>query len=377
MVGLFLFNYQHCSSVCRNKRHCRPWLLTFLLETLSLPGSTDFSYIEVQPLTLIQTAYPATFHNMSDRDLRPPVPFRPDESQLHRMPRFKGNFVPRYLLRLYSPKTAGTTCLSHVIPPSVSSTSPQDSDDIFSLPEDEAAKRLNAHLRWWRTHEGTCNFMSWTTSLLFVLQYGLYRHRSEGSDLSDINLMILDTHEFSPKTFIKDMEIVEFFAPPSSGRPKPSVQKLESFRQLRRLRDCQYYFGEYLSQGDLDLTGRCVQVSLRTLLDLDLFRLMPELANEEHWGKWADAVLRVREPLKERKHLETTHDEVHKAITIAKSAFGGPWAIPVAAMLLSMKPRMTDDNIVIDGFKSMFSCGLSLYRIQITLQRLIAFSGRA
>ncbi|KUI57422.1 hypothetical protein VP1G_04694 [Cytospora mali] len=285
-------------------------------------------------------------------DIRAHLPFRPNISQLEHMPLLKANSVPRYLFRLYSPNTVGTTCTSYLTPPSANSLEPNHSKDVFSLPPDAAAWNINHHLRWWPDHEDTCNFMSWSSSLLFLLQYALFRHTSQrdSSGFQNIHLMIIDTRKFPPRTFVKDMEIISIFAPSSR---EYTDQNLQRFFNLRSRPD--YRFGEYLSQGDLKLTDKAVETSFEKLLCLGLFELVPEMGNRDNWTSWVKPVLKIRQAFHEPTHPDATQTEVRKAIVIAEGAFGEPWTIPISIMLLALKPRKTDDRVITEGFKAMFS----------------------
>jgi hypothetical protein len=55
--------------------------------------------------------------------------------------------------------------------------------------------------------------MSWTSSLLFAIQNGLYgnnqRNVYAGCDLRDLYILVVDTREVPVGTFICDMELVE------------------------------------------------------------------------------------------------------------------------------------------------------------------------
>ena len=121
------------------------------------------------------------------------LPFQPNPFQLNGMPLFERNDVPSYLFRVYGPNTAGETTGSHIIP-LASSCDQEKRQDIFRLQPSEAARRLNEHMRWWRFHELECNLMSWTGSLLFALQYGLYRHHTDHNEPSSISKPECHTH---------------------------------------------------------------------------------------------------------------------------------------------------------------------------------------
>jgi hypothetical protein len=51
----------------------------------------------------------------------------------------------------------------------------------------------------------------------------------------------------------------------------------------------------------------------------------------------------------------TTPGEVRKAVQLARDGFGGRWTFPVAAMLLALKPRANNDQVIIEGFEAEFS----------------------
>ncbi|KAL2143404.1 hypothetical protein VTI28DRAFT_10458 [Corynascus sepedonium] len=42
---------------------------------------------------------------------------------------------------------------------------------------------------------------------------------------------------------------------------------------------------------------------------------------------------------------------------MAQACYGSRWALPVAAMLLSLKPRKHNDSVILGGFRSMFDDG--------------------
>ena len=282
------------------------------------------------------------------------VPFQPDPSQLDQMPLFGQNDVPRYLFRVYSPSTAGQTTDSYVTPPASTCGRAEKTRDIFRLPPAEAAIRLNEHLRWWPSHESKCNLMSWTSSLLFALQYGLYRHNTDHDkpELSEISLLILDTRRFPIGTFIKDMEIMEVFAQYTDFN---QTKDLDDFFQFRKS-DRGYYFGEYLTQGRINIRRRCIVTNMQRLIDAGLFELRPELKDNSRWGEWANRVVDLRKLFKASQDTPTaTHTEVRKAITVAGACFGNGWDIPVAIMLLALKRRQTKDPVIINGFAAMFA----------------------
>jgi hypothetical protein len=282
-----------------------------------------------------------------------PVPealtFQPTSSQQGVSKSFDN--IPRYLFRLYAPNTAGTTSISNVTSPAWNCGKIEKKRDIFRLPSNEAADLLCKHLNWDTPHQSECNLMSWTSSLLFAVHYAVYRHGHDRQnfdhpELSKIFLLVADTRGFPKGTFVKDLKVIEAFKDYSTG-----------LNQMHKLRaTSQYYFGEYLTQGHLDIKERCSQTSIQQMIDLGLFDLYPGLGDKKYWDKWAKSVVAQRSVFQEpRSDAPTEHSDVRKAITIAQGCFGDRWALPVAAMLLSLKPRQQDDPAILNGFRAMFT----------------------
>ncbi|KAL4758347.1 uncharacterized protein BDW70DRAFT_142007 [Aspergillus foveolatus] len=285
--------------------------------------------------------------------------FDPSEIVRPHTPLFNDNFTPRYLYRLVAPQSAGITNTSSVVPPMVHGYS----KDIFQLPAPKAANLLLNHLLWQRGHEDGCNLMSWTSSLLFALQYALYRHRKDGDDLRHIHLIILDTTLFPAGTFIQDMEIMRAFQ-----AADPRLQKFVEFRES------EYYFGEYLTQGRLAIQNRCACTSVQKMIDFGLFGLQPALADKTQWQWWPKRVLFFREQFESGQCVPTTDGDVETAVEMARQCFGGHWTVPGAIMLLALRPRKKDDAVILQGLKARFSLaeirGAGLHRVKIDARRL-------
>ncbi|KAL4900132.1 hypothetical protein BDW74DRAFT_104352 [Aspergillus multicolor] len=274
-------------------------------------------------------------------------------------PLFNENFTPQYLYRLVAPQSAGTTTSSTVVPPLIEG----NAKDIFDLPAPKAANLLLNHLLWQRGHETGCNLMSWTSSLLFALQYALYRYRKDGDDLRHIQLIILDTTLFPAGTFIQDMEIMRAF--------QGSDRRLQKFVEFR---ETEYYFGEYLTQGRLAIQNRCVCTSVQSMIELGLFNLQPALSDETQWQWWPKRVLVFREQFENNIRVPTTEHDVQVAVDIARQCFGGQWVVPGALMLLALQPRKRDDAVILQGLKARFSVSdirrAGLDRVNIDVRRL-------
>lgn len=254
--------------------------------------------------------------------------------------------VPTYLFRLHAPRTVGTTTTTVVASPA-SDIGGNATRSLFELPPKRAADSLNAHLWWDKDHEKRCNLMSWSSSLLFLLQYGLYRRRTDFDkpSLSNIYILVLDTSDFPCGTFIKDLDAIDAFVGYADGLDK-----------IRDWRLSDMYFGEYFSQGSLNVKGRCHQASMQQFLNLGLFTLCPPLKDRDQWDAWVRPVMVIRGDFRGTDSpTDTEKGVIRTAITMAEACFGGPWTLPMAAMLLSLQPRRHDDEAILNAFRSMFT----------------------
>ncbi|MBE3047146.1 hypothetical protein IMZ48_32410 [Candidatus Bathyarchaeota archaeon] len=286
----------------------------------------------------------------------------PTAEQQASMPEFRMGNTPRYLFRIHAPPSAGTTTTSYVIPPASGCDDPGLRADIFSLPPVRAAELLHNHSIWLPSHEDECNFTSWTSSLLFALQYGFYRHRGDTmkirSQLSKISLMVIDTRGLPAGTFVKDVEIMRAITSDLSAGEGDDLRQFLDFRENPR-RSGRYYFGEYLSQGDLGLEGRCAQTSMTKLKRFRLFDLQPGFEDQEGWTLWAKRVIALRKPFEQLGLFSdvppTDRRQIRRAIVLASACFGDRFAVPVAAMLLALQPRKGGDPDIIQGFAAIFT----------------------
>ncbi|RHZ59205.1 hypothetical protein CDV55_101346 [Aspergillus turcosus] len=275
------------------------------------------------------------------------VPFNPNPILQANMRRFAKESRPRYLFRVHAPLSAGESSAYSVRSPAALYDLPEQTDDLFALARFNASQSLKNHLEC--NCVGSCNLMSWTTSLLFALQYGLHRHRTDRPRpaIEEVFLLMIDTRDFPERTFIKDLEAVNAF----DTHEMQHMRHWDDYLALRRYD----YFGEYLSQGALDIQGRCVEVSFQTLIDLGLFELFPPLAAEAEWERWARRVIELRQPFYRQEITKATADEVRTAVQLARNGFGGRWTFPVAAMLLAFKPRANNDQAILEGFEAEFA----------------------
>ncbi|KAF5668350.1 hypothetical protein FHETE_5286 [Fusarium heterosporum] len=195
---------------------------------------------------------------------------------------FSFDQTPTYLFRVYDPASPGITSTEEVTSQAMHDRYKQaesDVTDLLSLPPGDAAKRLSHHLSWVYYHEKHCNLMSWSSSLLFVLQYGLFRHvKVKQTPLSEIQLIMIDTREFPKQTFLRDLDAIQYFLPYSTGEAvtQPGGRWLD-LEALKKKREADMYFGEYLTQGRLDIRGKYQELNVSNIKYDPMSEKMAEL----------------------------------------------------------------------------------------------------
>ncbi|KAL8719362.1 MAG: hypothetical protein Q9225_003619 [Loekoesia sp. 1 TL-2023] len=260
--------------------------------------------------------------------------------------------IPRYLFRITTPDSDATTDRHWVKSKAARYRRTNSTKDIFESypnsaldPSSTVAKMLNKHLRWSGRHPDADNFVSWTSSLLFALQYMFYRHMKDGSDLAKIYLCIIDTLSFPKGIFLRDMDLIRAYS--------AYDEDLKSFEDLRRRKHGYltgfYYFGEYLSQGALKIEGQCQLVSSQAIVDNGLYSLRSDIPMEG----FANAIVQLREVF-----YQTTDEpqpfkkeELKAAIDIAK-LFEPRWSLPMLANLLGLLPRKANMQMILQAFKA-------------------------
>ncbi|KAJ0153817.1 Acyl-coenzyme A thioesterase 8 [Fusarium oxysporum f. sp. albedinis] len=271
---------------------------------------------------------------------------------------FSFDKTPTYLFRLHFPGSNGyrsSDCVESPASPNHLSTkhnwgSPCGTD-LLQLSSLKAAARLKAHLKWHCCYPGRspCNLMSWSSSLLFLLQYGFYRHQTDPEKkgeprpkLSDIKIIMIDTRDFPKQVFLRDLDALEWLD------DKPDL------RRLHNLRKGQFYFGEYLSQGRLDIKGNCVQISMQQLIDGGLFTsICPALNQPQNWSSWAEATSNLRGSILQNNSVDK--QRIRNTIFLAQSCVGDKFVVPFAIMLLCLRSGPSDDEVIANAFHSIFT----------------------
>lgn len=305
---------------------------------LPVSASTKFPRTSLQARTMMleNLASELQFLTLSGPELL----FRPtgDKAWL----RQKFDDIPRYLFRVFTPKSCGATDKSWTVSKDARNASPTSQVDILARVDNgQVARMLNRHLRWW---EGDDNLVSWTSSLLFALVYIFHLHANlrDGSSFSDIYLCIIDTTSFSKGVFLRDVDLIRAY-----GSFDADLRNFEVLRES-------YYFGEYLSQGALKIEDKCGIVSASAIIDQGLFDLQPKLKEFAKWEPtqkppWAKPVIRLREELYQKTTEQTTEEVLQAAIDIAQ-LFGPHWQLPVAANLIASRPCRSEDNATVRAF---------------------------
>ncbi len=271
------------------------------------------------------------------------------------------NHIPRYLFRVSTPKSQGTTDRFWVKSKDAKCGSVYSEVDILAHGDNQqVAGMLNRHLRWEGEPEDTENLVSWTSSLLFACQYICYRrnHWKDRSSLDEIDLCIIDTTTLPKGVFLRDMDLIRAYQCFDLD-----LRKFEDLRNKRH-RDFagSYYFGEYLSQGALRIEGKCQIVSAQALLDQGLFVLRPDFEKslETQKSELANEVVRLREVFydNEADRQTATKKELQAMIDIAQ-LFGSPWRLPIAANMIALRPRKKGDRAILDAFRTQSFSGLT------------------
>ncbi|CAI7616053.1 unnamed protein product [Penicillium bialowiezense] len=286
--------------------------------------------------------------------------------------------IPRYLFRVVSPGSRGTADERWVRSGSASQHKSSSKEDIFSnlnhMKRKVTAHMLNSHLRWWPDYGADDDFVSWTSSLLFAIQYIYYQDGRNWnvSDLTDIHLYVIDTEQFPRGTFIRDMDLINIFCGVDVS--------LEEFKKLRLRDGARYYFGEYLSQGALKIENKCQIISADIMFERHrLRRIQPEFAEIDsaiasgNHG-WVKEVIRLREAIW-RTQMIPTYSFVEmrdrlEAIEEIIDTVGNHWKFPIAIYLASLIGSESSidgcetafDNIFFSYFRSApFRGGSSIY----------------
>jgi hypothetical protein len=239
--------------------------------------------------------------------------------------------APRYLFRAFDSDSSGLSNDTVVASAASISDIGLNQDNIFSLPPARVSLKLWHHLN---NHgfflSNPDNLMSWSNSLLFVIQYAIWRSERRGWCPSEVHICAIDTSRFPKGQFARDMWLIEK-CHNDFWRENP----LESLIQLRKRRG--YYHGEHLSQGTVNHKGRSCVFSLQDLINAGLCELYPELDDLEGRKRWTNRVIALRSMWAARS--STTQEDVRLAMQLAESCFHGMATLDIALMFLTFRNR--------------------------------------
>jgi hypothetical protein len=306
------------------------------------------------------------------------VPFNPTGENASSI---KANFssTPRYLFHVFDSKTRSKTDDKWVRSFDAVNDEWDYMNDLFKRPNaGDVARELNEHLRWSSpTTSGKDNLVSWTNSLPFAIAYAIYRNKFPGlkTPLDHICLCVVDTSRLPAGAFIKDMDLMGEYrdALPCDekirifirGQWKPDVPwsqyglpNLISFREENgRLSGFKgyNYFGEYLSQGKLNVERACTIVSFSKIINPSLYTLYSpfEALMKGNRANWVKPVMEHRESYGENPK-PLTLAEVQAVIAITDN-FEPQWRLAIAANLFALRLRREDDQVLLGAFRNHFN----------------------
>jgi hypothetical protein len=208
-------------------------------------------------------------------------------------------------------------------------------DDILRQDRAKAVEMLESHLLW--QNRIMDNLMSWTSSFLFAVQHAIRRHATDRPPPApgSIHISILDTRKLPRGTFLPAVALLEAYNIQSEGKLNHD-----------------YYYGEYLSQGRMDLSNDTnAMTTLEALINHGLYKLYPPFADETEKTRLCSRVLQLRESFKGIPEVPST-EEISLAQDISVGCFLNISIRLVIMMnLLSLKPRYRLDIMILEAFR--------------------------
>jgi hypothetical protein len=249
------------------------------------------------------------------------------------------------LFRTFDGKSSGRNYDSVIASMTSISTSPGDSRiDLLSLPTHKATNMIHTHLtKQCCDGEDFDNLMSWTSSLLFAIQYAIWRCHTFHCDPADIKICAIDTRRFPQGQFARDMLLLQAYRQ-TAAQLGGETQKFFRFR----LDDERYHNGEYLSQGSVNHAGRSCVVSFKSLEDAGLYSLYPEFADIQGIRKWTNRVLELRQGWSIEQ--KTTPQEIQLASMLIRKCFNGFEIMDMELILLAFKARKIKGEVSLKAF---------------------------
>ncbi len=205
---------------------------------------------------------------------------------------------------------------------------------LYEIPKNEAKCMIEHHLLWDRS---PTEFISWTSSLLWALQYAV-RKRTKW-DEQEITICVLDTKRTQLRSSIFPVSVLLCVYDIPSGRPD-------------------YYRAEYLAHSIVEVSRESLSIiSFEALIAGGLFELLPELNDEEGREFLAKRVNQLR-----CAYFAQSCIVWPRELQIAKelaSGFGTDWILPMSLAFLSLRRRDKNDPVLLHGIAPLFTSSLS------------------
>ncbi|PHH86422.1 hypothetical protein CDD83_10264 [Cordyceps sp. RAO-2017] len=214
---------------------------------------------------------------------------------------------------------------------SINEVSRHGKTNLLSLEKKDASEMLHKHLT--KSCFGgdiSDNLMSWSSSLLFVIQYAIWRCHILGHSSNDVYICAVDSKRFPRGQFARDMPLIRAYR--DTAEPGGDMDRFFRFR----LEDERYDNGEYLSQGAVHLTERSCVISLHDLEQAGLNNLYPDFKDPEAKKQWTKRVRYLRTFWSTEQ--TTTGQEIRYALRVAKK-FTIFNTLDIALLLLVFKNR--------------------------------------
>ncbi|KAL3419294.1 hypothetical protein PVAG01_09516 [Phlyctema vagabunda] len=214
-----------------------------------------------------------------------------------------------------------------------------DDTNIFDLKKIEAITMIEEHLAW--RNSWSDNFVSWTCSLLFALQYAIYRYYVDFGEhnFEDIQISVVNTAGIARGSFISARSLMLAYGIDGIGRMELSPNDLQD---------------EFLSQGTIDVIGVSITTNLAILLESGLYDLIPELDLESEKKFLWRRVKQLRAQFSQHPKVASDGEMIQLRQLITKT-FGGTWEIPMTAYFLSLRSSYDHVDLLCSELQRGFS----------------------
>lgn len=178
---------------------------------------------------------------------------------------------------------------------------------------------IENHILWNR--EPT-EFISWTSSLLWALQYAV-RKRAKWKD-QNISICVLDIQQAPMQLSIYPVpSLLCVYGIPSRGR--------------------EFYHAEYLAHSIVEVSGRSLSaISFKALISGGLFELLPELDDKSGRDLLAKRVTQLRSAY--FTHPCKVSPRELLVVKRLAAGFGSDWILPMSLAFLSLRLRERKDE---------------------------------